>query len=145
MQIIIAATGKIKKLSPELDIISEYLKRLPWKIEIQEFDESEEALNCEKFLIEKYKNFSIVQLTPTGKMINSIEFADILNDIAVYKNSKIMFLIGGSRGFKNEGSIKIDQKISFGRVTYPHKLCRVLLVEQLYRAYTILEKHPYHK
>lgn len=145
MQIIIAATGKIKKQSPEFEIISEYLKRLPWQIVFSEFDEIHEAFDCRLLLVDKYKGYSIIQLSPQGKVLDSKDFAKSINDISVYKSNKIIFLIGGSKGFINEDIIAIDNKISFGKMTYPHKLFRAMLVEQLYRAHTILEGHPYHK
>lgn len=145
MQIIIAATGKIKKKTPESEIMEEYLKRLPWKISIQEFDEKDESFDCQNLVSEKYKGFSIIQLSPTGELLDSIGFASAINDVGVYKSNKILFLIGGSTGFINESAITIEKKISFGKMTYPHKLFRAMLVEQIYRAHTILERHPYHK
>ncbi|MBP9792299.1 MAG: 23S rRNA (pseudouridine(1915)-N(3))-methyltransferase RlmH [Rickettsiales bacterium] len=145
MQIIIAATGKIKKQSPESEIILEYLKRLPWQVSISEFDEIQEAFDCKTLLADKYKGYSIIQLSPQGKVIDSKEFAKTIGDIGAYKSNKVVFLIGGSRGFVNEEQISIEKKISFGKMTFPHKLFRAMLVEQLYRAHTILEGHPYHK
>ncbi len=145
MQIIIAATGKVKKPSPEFEIMAEYLKRLPWKVLIHEFDEDNEAFDCQKLSVDKYKGYSIIQLSPQGESLKSEEFADTINRISVYQTNKIIFVIGGSKGFFNENMIKIEKKISFGKMTYPHKLFRTMLVEQLYRAYTILESHPYHK
>ena len=145
MQIIIAATGKIKKQTPESEIMAEYLKRLPWKVLIQEFDEDSEAFDCQKLNSDKYKGYAMIQLSPQGVILNSSEFANCISEIGVYKSNKIMFLIGGSKGFINEDIIRIEKKISFGKMTYPHKLFRAMLVEQLYRAYTILDGHPYHK
>lgn len=145
MQIIIAATGKIKNNSAEDLIITEYLKRLPWKVSIQEFEENQETFDCKTLLNDKYKGYAIVLLSPEGALIDSKDFAKTIKDIGVYKSNKVLFLIGGSKGFSNENSIVISKRISFGKVTYPHKLFRAILAEQLYRAYTILEKHPYHK
>lgn len=145
MQIVIVATGKIKKQSPEYEIMAEYLKRLPWKIVMQELDEDNEAFNCQNLLVDKYKGYSIIQLAPEGELMDSESFAHVIKNISIYKSNKILFLIGGSRGFINEDMIKIEKKISFGKMTYPHKLFRAMLVEQLYRAHTILDGHPYHK
>lgn len=145
MQIVIAATGKIKKQSPEYEIMAEYLKRLPWKIVVQELDEDNEAFNCQNLLVDKYKGYLIIQLAPEGELMDSEGFAHVIKNISIYKSNKILFLIGGSRGFINEDMIKIEKKISFGKMTYPHKLFRAMLVEQLYRAHTILDGHPYHK
>ena len=145
MQIIIAATGKIKKNSAEDLIIAEYLKRLPWKVKIQEFEEKQEAFDCKILLSDKYKGYEIILLSPRGALIDSKEFAKTIKDIGTYQGNKILLLIGGSKGFCNEGAITVNQSISFGKITYPHKLFRAILAEQLYRAYTILEQHPYHK
>lgn len=145
MQIIIAATGKIKKNSAEDLIISEYLKRLPWKVTVQEFEEKQEAFDCKILLNDKYKGYEIILLSPQGALIDSKEFAKTIKDIGTYQSNKVMLLIGGSKGFSNENVITVNKLISFGKMTYPHKLFRAILAEQLYRAYTILEQHPYHK
>ena len=145
MQIIIAATGKIKKGSTEDLIIAEYLKRLPWKVSVQEFEETQEAFDCKILLNDKYRGYATILLSPSGVLIDSQEFAQTIKDIGTYQSNKILFLIGGSKGFSNEDAITTNKRISFGKMTYPHKLFRAILAEQLYRAHTILEGHPYHK
>ena len=80
-----------------------------------------------------------------GKLLTSEEFADVIKDAGVDGYSKISLIIGGSNGFNSKVSDKADLKLSFGRMTMNHKLMRVVLMEQVFRAFKIINNEVYHK
>jgi len=85
------------------------------------------------------KDFSII-LHPDGKLVDSFEFSKLLND-----RMSIKFLIGGAYGFEEDFLKKGDAVISLGKLTMSHKIAKVVLLEQIYRGFSILSNHPYHK
>lgn len=85
------------------------------------------------------KNYSIT-LHPDGKLIDSYEFSKLLNDKIAIK-----FFIGGAYGFEDEFLKKSDKVISLGKLTMSHKIAKIVLLEQIYRGFSILTNHPYHK
>ena len=91
--------------------------------------------------LEPYKNkgFS-VSLHPDGKLIDSFEFSKLLND-----KMSIKFFVGGAYGFEDSFLNKSDAVISLGNITMSHKIAKAVLLEQIYRGFSILSKHPYHK
>ena len=89
---------------------------------------------------DKYNIF----LDETGEQFNSIEIAELLSN-KLLDFTEIVFFIGGPDGFKKNILSKSNKVISLGKVTWPHMLIRVMLLEQLYRGITIIKKHPYHR
>lgn len=87
----------------------------------------------------------VVTLEIEGKMLDSEEFARRLDRLAVQGKSHLIFIIGGSLGLSDEICRKSDFALSFSRMTFPHQLMRVILLEQIYRGYRILSGEPYHK
>lgn len=85
------------------------------------------------------KDFCIT-LHPDGKLIDSFEFSKLLND-----KMSVKFFIGGAYGFEEEFIRKSDAVISLSKMTMSHKIAKVVLLEQIYRGFTILSNHPYHK
>lgn len=85
------------------------------------------------------KGFSVA-LHPDGKLIDSFEFSKLLND-----KMSVKFFIGGAYGFNDEFLQKSDVVISLGKITMSHKVAKAVLLEQIYRGFTILNNHPYHK
>ncbi len=152
MHIILSAIGKLKKNTPEYELITEYTKRTKWPIEIKEYEEkkalSGEALkNAEADLLlsnipEKAK---LVVLDEHGETLSSREFAEKLRTWQNNGSDTLAFLIGGADGHGQKVKDKANLTLSFGRMTLPHFLMRVVLVEQIYRAKTILDGHPYHR
>lgn len=87
----------------------------------------------------------VISLDERGKSLNSPEFAKILQNHQVHGQGPVTFVIGGADGLHDSIRKKSDHLISFGQLTWPHMLVRVLLLEQLYRAQQILSGHPYHR
>ena len=148
----IITVGKLKE-KYLIDAVEEYKKRLSkyTKIEIIEVkDESsyEEDKNKEKEAenIIKYigdKDF-IITLEIDGKEISSVEFASKIENI-FNENSNITFIIGGSYGLSNRIKELSNYKLSFSKMTFPHQLFRVILLEQIYRTFKINNNESYHK
>ncbi len=99
----------------------------------------------EKILFSIPKGAYLVALDKGGKTWSSREFSKILEKWFNAGGSHIAFLIGGPDGLSEAVIEKAQVKLSFGPMTWPHQLARVMLLEQLYRAFTIRERHPYHK
>ncbi len=159
MNIKIIGVGKIKEKFYRA-AIAEYAKRLGryCKFEVVEvpdekapekLSEAEMAAVMEKEgerILQKIKDRDYVfALAIKGKERSSEEFAKEINQLATYGKSDLTFVIGGSLGLSPAVIKRADQQISFGRFTLPHQLMRVVLSEQVYRAFTIINGLPYHK
>lgn len=159
MNIKIICVGKLKEKYLKM-AQDEYLKRLGSyaKVEVIEikdedikenFSESEVELAKEKEgagILSKIKDRDIVfTLEIEGKQRTSEEFASELEDMMVHGNSDVAFVIGGSCGMSKEVMARSDRKISFSKMTFPHQIIRINLLEQIYRAFKIIKNEPYHK
>ena len=148
----IICIGKIKE-KYLVDAIEEYKKRLSKyiKLEIIELkDETTSDINKniekEKEQIEKYissKDY-IIALNIDGEELDSISFSKQINDTLI-DNSNITFIIGGSYGLSDELKQKANFNLSFSKMTFPHQLFRVMLLEQIYRSFKIINNETYHK
>ena len=87
----------------------------------------------------------VIALAINGKMQSSEELADTLDKLATYGKSKIAFIIGGSLGLSEEVLKRANEHLSFSKMTFPHQLMKLILVEQIYRAFRINRNEPYHK
>lgn len=150
IKIITVGTIKEKYLK---EAIEEYKKRLSKYTNLELIEVKDEGLVEEKKAIflegEKIlKHISpkdyIITLEIEGKMYSSEEFAEKINQIQT-ENSNIVFIIGGSYGLSEEIKNKSRLHLSFSKMTFPHQLFRVFLLEQIYRAYKILNNESYHK
>lgn len=148
----IICVGKLKE-NYWRDASQEYLKRLTKYsniklIEIPDcsIDDPVVSLNKEKELILKHikPNEYLILLDVKSKQYSSENFSNKLNSI-ILQNSNITFLIGGSYGIHQEIKDLASLKISFSEMTFPHQLFRVMFLEQLYRAYKIMNNEKYHK
>lgn len=152
MKVNIICVGKIKEKF-FTDAINEYLKRLSRfaDVKIIEVDEASNVTNLEqKSKIEGERLLSkssgiIVALDGSGKLFSSSEIADFIHKKEVNGDSVISFIIGGSNGLSKEVLDRSSLILSFGKITFPHQLFRVVLMEQIYRAFTIIAGLPYHK
>jgi len=152
MKINILSIGKFKKNSEYEKIFNEYKKRLSWRVNLKELTlqkkssgESLKKIEGEKLLQSTNSKAKIISLDERGKIITSIEFANLIKTYQVNGFSDIDFIIGGADGLSKEVRDKSDYILSFGKMVFPHLMIRVMLIEQLYRASTILSGHPYHK
>ncbi len=153
MHISILSIGKFEN-SPHKTVFETYVKRLKWKIELREFElknaknlSSDEVKKGEGELILKALKPSskLIICDENGKQFKSRDFAKLISDCGVSGDSNLTFVIGGSDGLSQEILKKPSLKISFGLMTLPHLMVRSILAEQLYRAQTIIEGHPYHR
>ncbi|MBQ3510814.1 MAG: 23S rRNA (pseudouridine(1915)-N(3))-methyltransferase RlmH [Bacilli bacterium] len=150
IKIITVGTIKEKYLK---EAIEEYLKRLKKYTNIELIEvkdeglvEEQKAINLEGEKINKYLSSKdyIITLEIEGKSFTSEEFATKLNQIQI-ESSNIVFIIGGSYGLSDEIKSKAKLHLSFSKMTFPHQLFRVFLLEQIYRAYKIINNESYHK
>lgn len=159
MNISIIAVGKLKEKYLKSGI-DEYLKRLSSyaKVEIIEIpdEKAPEELSPsemeqvkqkegEKLLSKLSQDTYVIALEIDGKMKSSEELADTLDKLATYGKSKVAFIIGGSLGLSNNVLQRAEEKLSFSKMTFPHQLMRLILLEQVYRAFRINRNEPYHK
>ena len=159
MRINIVCVGKIKEKYLKLGI-DEFKKRLSkyCKLEIIELEDEKapENLSDKEMLIIKEKegnkilskikdNSYVIALAIDGKNLSSEELAETINKLGVRGISNITFVIGGSLGLSDEVLSRADYKLSFSKMTFPHQLMRLILLEQVYRAYRINNGEPYHK
>ena len=159
MKITILCVGKIKEKFFRM-AVDEYVKRLGryCQLEIVETPDEktpdgaspkEEEQIKEKEGERLLKNIKpsayVIALAIEGKSRSSEELADKLERLGVSGNSHITFIIGGSLGLSENVLKRADMLLSFSRMTFPHQLMRVILLEQIYRSYRIIQGEPYHK
>jgi 23S rRNA (pseudouridine1915-N3)-methyltransferase len=142
--------GKLKDKNLE-SIEDNYLKRIKSpELKIHEVksraeDKASEGTEVIKKVTELSKDGQahVVALSEFGQEYDSVEFSQRLFDLVDYKN-QLIFIIAGAEGFSNDLLDMVDQKLSLSKMTFPHKLARILFIEQFYRAITIKNNHPYH-
>ena len=159
MRITLITVGKIKEKFYQ-DAISEYAKRLSryCKLDvIQVTDEktpdgASEALETQikekegKRILENIKDGSfVIALAIDGAMLDSVELAGKIEKWGISGVSQLVFIIAVSHGLSKEVLSRADYKLSFSKMTFPHQLMRVILLEQIYRSYRIIQGEPYHK
>ena len=159
MQITILTVGKLKEKYLK-DGINEYLKRLQSyaKVEIVEVADEKEPYNpspADELLVKakegeriraKLKDGTyLIALAIEGEMLSSPQLANKIEKLTVQGHSHITFLIGGSLGLEQSLLDMADYHLSFSKMTFPHQLMRLILTEQIYRAFRIIKNEPYHK
>lgn len=143
------AVGKLKK-GPECDLFLRYQKRLHPQLEVIEVSQAkgssleQKRREAEALLGNCPSNSYVIALDEGGKSFSSISFSESMKNFAE-TGREICFLIGGAEGLDSSVTNRADQIISFGIMTWPHMLVRVLLAEQLFRAQSIQRNHPYHR
>lgn len=149
----LVCVGKIKENFIK-DGINEYTKRLSNYdtfsiIEVKEVNTKSISDNIksegENILNKISEDEFVVTLEIEGKMLDSKELAHFIDNKKTYGHSKITFVIGGSNGISNDVKLRSNYSLSFSRFTFPHQLMRLIFVEQLYRAFTIINNQEYHK
>ena len=137
MDIKIICIGKIKE-SYLTNAIEEYKKRLKVFCNL-------EIIESELILDNIKKTDYVIALSIKGKNISSEDFAEAIKNHYTYNSSTITFVIGGSNGYDNRVLQRANYELSFGKMTFPHQLMRVILLEQVYRCMMINNNHKYHK
>ncbi|MDD6571579.1 MAG: 23S rRNA (pseudouridine(1915)-N(3))-methyltransferase RlmH [Thermoflexaceae bacterium] len=159
MRITLITVGKIKEKFYR-DAVEEYTRRLSryCKLDIVEVadektpDNASEAENQkilsregDRILSRIRDNTYVITLAIKGQMLDSVELSKQLDMLSVSGKSDITFIIGGSLGLDSRVDKRADFALSFSRMTFPHQLMRVILLEQIYRAFRISANEPYHK
>lgn len=159
MKINLIVVGKISEKFFD-DAIKEYSKRLSRYctlsiIEVKDEKTKENSTSHEIDVIKNKEGERILAKVPEdsyvialcidGKMLDSVEYANMLSKLSVEGKSNITLIIGGSLGLADAVVNRADYKLSFSKMTFPHQLMRVILLEQTYRAYRIINGEPYHK
>lgn len=159
MKITIICVGKLKE-KYWTQAVEEYSKRLGRYctlqiVELPDEKTPDNASHAMEEIIKKKEGDRILKalkadsykiaLAIEGKMLASEELSDKINNLGILGKSHISFIIGGSLGLSDEVLNKTDFKLSFSKMTFPHQMMRVILMEQIYRAYRIIHNEPYHK
>ncbi len=159
MRITILSVGNIKEKYLK-DAIEEYSKRISKFCKIDFIQVNDEAIvenpsDKQMELVKEKEGEKIIKALPKscykivldlkGVMLSSDELANKLLDVFTYNGSHICFIIGGSLGLSNEVLQKADYHLCFSKMTFPHQLMKVILLEQIYRAFKIINNEPYHK
>ncbi len=159
MEIRILTVGKIKE-KYLIDGISEYAKRLSRYCRLtfcqvadeKTPDRASEAENRqiretegERLMKHIREQDYVIALAIDGKMLDSVELSQMIGKLGLNGVSSVAFVIGGSLGLSDKILARADYKLSFSKMTFPHQLMQMILLEQIYRGYRILHHEPYHK
>ncbi|MEA3423962.1 MAG: 23S rRNA (pseudouridine(1915)-N(3))-methyltransferase RlmH [Bacillota bacterium] len=159
MKITLISVGKIKEKYLR-DAIDEYSKRLSkyCKLKFIEVNDEKAPDNLSgkdeliikdregSRILEKIKDRQyVVALDLKGKQRTSEEFSNEIENLSIYGNSDVVYIIGGSLGLSDDVVKRSNAQISFSEMTFPHQLMKVILIEQIYRAFRIIKGEPYHK
>ena len=152
MRILISAIGRLNKKTPEQALIDDYIKKTRWAVTIREHEEKK-ALSGEA--LKEAEARLLWSCVPAGSKVIALDergeepsSRELAKKIAHWRDTgvqDISFLIGGADGHTADTRNRADYMLSFGRMTMPHMLMRVVLAEQIYRIKTILDGHPYHR
>lgn len=159
MKITVLTVGKVKEKFYR-QAIEEFEKRLSRYckleiIEVQDEKTPDRASEMEEMQIKEKEGQRLLKyikedawvcaLAIEGKMLDSVELSQKMEQLGIGGTSHMIFVIGGSLGLTEEVLRRADFKLSFSKMTFPHQLMRVILLEQIYRAYRIMQGEPYHK
>ena len=159
MNITILCIGKVKEAFYR-DAVSEYAKRLSRYCKFQVIELADEKTpdkasdheedlirekEAERILKQIRDDDYVIALAILGKKMDSVEFSEHIKKLGISGKSNIVFLIGGSLGLHESVLKRSDDRISFSDMTFPHQLMRVILAEQIYRGFRIMNHEPYHK
>ena len=138
---------------PEQDLLDAYIKRLPWKTTVKEIDIKKQSANsverkareAESLLAAVPDGAALVVLDERGKGLSSRQLANKIDDWQMTGINTIVFMIGGADGLDSSVLGRADLKLAFGALTWPHMMVRAMIGEQIYRSWSILAGHPYHR
>ena len=159
MKIKMICVGKLKEKYLE-EGVKEYLKRLSAYCDVEVIEVGDERIPenpslAEEMIVKSKEGRRILDkvkqddymilLDVQGKEVDSIQFAESIEDCMLHGKSTIDFVLGGSLGHGEDVLTRANKRISFSKMTFPHQLMRVILAEQIYRAFKIIRKETYHK
>ena len=159
MKIRIICVGRLKEKF-YTDAVNEFRKRLGRFAEVEITELADErapeglspaeleqvkAAECSRILEKISREDTVIALDIAGKQLSSPELADKLSYYMLNGRSRLVFVIGGSNGLSEDVKRRADMRLSFSEMTFPHQLMRVILSEQIYRSYRIINHEPYHK
>ena len=159
MKITCITVGKVKEKFYQ-QAIAEFQKRLSKYIKLEIIETADEKMpdkageklerqikdtEGERILKHIREKDYVIALAIEGKMMDSLEFSRKLEDLGINGTGRLVFVIGGSLGLSESVLKRSDEKLSFSRMTFPHQLMRVILLEQIYRGFRIMHGEPYHK
>ena len=159
MKIRIVCVGKLKERF-YTEAIAEFAKRISRFSELETCELPDErvadepspaeiervkAIECRRIEEKLDRGEYVVALDPRGKQLSSEELADTISEIMLSGKSRICFVIGGSHGLNEAIRKRADLVLSFSKMTFSHQIFRVMLLEQVYRAFKIMKGEPYHK
>lgn len=159
MRIRLICVGKLKEKYLSLGV-AEYVKRLSRYcsleiIELQDEKTPDNGSVAQEILVRNKEGERILKaikgdtyciaLAIEGNMLSSVELAEKINNLGISGISHINFIIGGSLGLSDEVLSRANYHLSFSSMTFPHQLMRMILLEQIYRSYRIINNQPYHK
>ena len=159
MNITIVCVGKIKEKFYTM-AVEEYVKRLSryCQLKIVELKDEKTPDGASDNVVEGIKdkegarileaikdNSYVIALAIEGKQLDSVELSKKMDQLMLEGNSNVVFVIGGSLGLSKQVLARADYKLSFSKMTFPHQLMRVILLEQVYRGFRISNNEPYHK
>lgn len=159
MKLTILCVGKLKEKFMR-DAVAEYEKRLTRYVKLDVVEVADERTpdgasekeeerirekEGERLLRQIKEDDHVVALAISGKQYDSLAFARRLDGVALRGRSRVVFVIGGSLGLSEQVLARADEELSFSKMTFPHQLMRVILLEQIYRGYRIIRGEPYHK
>ena len=150
MKINIITIGSFKSNDSYKELFDEYKKRIKCEINLIELKakqqnsiEEQKKFEADLLLKTRNKNNKLIVLDERGKIISTIDFQNLINKFKI--DGDIDIIIGGSDGLTEEVRNQADFVMSFGKMVFPHLMVRVMIIEQLYRVYTLNNGHPYHK
>ena len=152
MRLQIRAVGRMKP-GPEQELLDLYRKRLSWQLDIIEIDDRKSAANAAERMQREAAQLRAdlppgavtVALDEKGRELSSRQFADRLADWRDEARLPVVLMIGGADGLDRPLVDNADLVLCFGRMTWPHMMVRAMLTEQIFRAQSILQGHPYHR
>lgn len=150
MKINIITIGSFKSNDSYKELFDEYKKRIKCEINLIELKtkqqnsiEEQKKFEADLLLKARNKNNKLIVLDERGKIVSTIDFQNLINKFKI--DGDIDIIIGGSDGLTEEVRNQADFVMSFGKMVFPHLMVRVMIIEQLYRVYTLNNGHPYHK
>jgi 23S rRNA (pseudouridine1915-N3)-methyltransferase len=151
MKLIIAAIGRMKR-GPELELYERYTSQTKWNITSKELKDAPDKLPRDERLRMEAESITalltgdswLIAFDKTGDQLTSEQLAALIQRAGNERVKQLVFAIGGQDGLDSALLKRAKKTLAFGGVTWPHQLMRAMLAEQIFRAYSILNNHPYH-